>query len=162
MDPLAQDQKTNKGIIMSVVALFVVAGAVFATFKYLNQTSSGPNTDALPTAPVQNTETSAILNPKYKDGSYSADGYYQSPGGTDFIKVTLVLKNDVVSDASITVPASTKPESKYFQDIVASDFKQYVVGKNLDQVNLTKISGSSLTPIGFNDAVAKIKAQAKS
>jgi hypothetical protein len=43
-----------------------------------------------------------------------------------------------------------------------ADYKQYVVGKKIDEVQLTKVSGSSLTPQGFNDALAKIKAEAKS
>jgi hypothetical protein len=35
------------------------------------------------------------------------------------------------------------------------------VGKNINDLKLTKIAGSSLTPMGFNDAVAKIKMKAK-
>jgi hypothetical protein len=36
-----------------------------------------------------------------------------------------------------------------------------VVGKNIDEVNLGKVSGSSLTPIGFNNAIEDIRSQAK-
>ena len=37
-----------------------------------------------------------------------------------------------------------------------------VVGKNIDEVAITKVAGSSLTPKGFTDALEKIKADAKS
>jgi hypothetical protein len=37
-----------------------------------------------------------------------------------------------------------------------------VVGKNISELQLTKVSGSSLTPQGFMDALEKIKAEAQS
>jgi hypothetical protein len=35
-----------------------------------------------------------------------------------------------------------------------------VVGRNIDEVNLSKVAGSSGTPEGFNAAIQRIKAQA--
>ena len=40
-------------------------------------------------------------------------------------------------------------------------FSELVVGKPVDQVSLSVVNGSSLTPKGFMDALAKIKAEAK-
>ncbi len=36
-----------------------------------------------------------------------------------------------------------------------------VVGKKIDEVQLTKVAGSSLTPKGFMDALEKVKTEAK-
>ncbi len=158
MDPIEQNQKSNKGVIAGAVALLLIAGGAFATFKF-SSNNGAATPDSNDNIPLTNTPVA--LNSKYRDGSYSADGNYESPGGNEFIKVTLVLKDDVITGASVFIADDTRKESKYFQEIFASDFKQYVIGKSLDQVSLSKVSGSSLTPIGFNDAVAKIKAEAK-
>lgn len=95
----------------------------------------------------------------YKDGTYSATGHYRSPAGPETIEVTLTVKDDVVTDANVTSDAVV-PNSQRFQGIFIQNFKPMVVGVRLDQLNLTKVSGSSLTPGGFNDAVAQIKTQA--
>ncbi len=101
-----------------------------------------------------------IQNLIYTDGTYSAIGNYNSPGGAETIGVSLVLKDDIITSATVTAQA-TRPQSKMFQDMFIGAFASQVVGKNIADLNLSKISGSSLTPKGFNDAVAKIKAQAK-
>ena len=96
----------------------------------------------------------------YKNGTYSATGSYGSPGGTENISVTLTLTNDIITDITVT-PGAYDRRSQSYQNIFISNYKQYVVGKNIASVNLGKISSSSLTPIGFNDALAQIKANAK-
>ena len=96
----------------------------------------------------------------YKNGTYSANGTYSSPGGQDQIAVTITLVNDIVTDATVTSVIADNTSLKY-QNRFISGYKQYVVGQNISSLNLTVFSGSSLTPIGFNDALAQIKAQAK-
>ena len=166
MDPIVENKKTgSKGVIASVVALLLVTGGIFVTFK--NSSNNSNQIFTVPTDTANNTPTNtsptttpAITNSKYKDGTYSTKGDYQSPGGSESIQVTLVLKNNVITDATV-IPNSSTEQSISFQEVFSSNFKQYVVGKNIDEVNLTKVSGSSLTPNGFNDAVAKIKIQAQ-
>ncbi len=101
-------------------------------------------------------------NPKYtyKNGTYSADGSYDSPGGPDSIGVTLTLQNDIVTNVSVTPNPGDRTSARY-QNAFISGYKQYVIGKNISGLNLGKVSGSSLTPIGFNNALTQIKAQAK-
>lgn len=97
----------------------------------------------------------------YKDGTYEMVGNYVSPGGPETVGVTVTLANDVITDTTIEVQA-TRPTSKEKQEDFAANYKPMVIGKNIDEVVLTKVSGSSLTPKGFNDALEKIKAEAKS
>lgn len=108
------------------------------------------NTDSTPT-----TVDASV----YADGTYSATGTYSSPAGKEQTPVTLTLVDDVITDVTFTV-AATNPTSKQFQTMFANNFKTLVVGKNIDDVHLTKVSGSSLTPKGFNDALAQIKTEA--
>ncbi len=96
----------------------------------------------------------------YKDGNYDVVGNYNAPSGPEQIKVKVTLQNNVVTDATVIGSASRSQSARY-QSIFIDGFKPLVVGKNIDQLNLSRVSGASLTTNGFNDAIAKIKAQAK-
>jgi len=157
--------KKNLGIFTGII---VVLGVILATI-FLGKKNSDTSVTNSPqtTTPttVVNTPTPPIDIPKkavsiYKDGTYSATGSYMSPGGLDRLAVTLTLKNDLVTSVSI-VPEPGDNTSARYQEKFASGYKQYVLGKNIADVNLTKVSGSSLTPKGFDDALAQIKIQAK-
>lgn len=145
------------------LAAITLAGAGCSTAPAAENTmpeSSGTTSQNTETAPAPATETSASTA-MYKDGTYTVVGNYQSPAGAEDLGVTLTLAGDVVTDASAEVKA-TNTFSINWQNTFANNFKTLVVGKKISEVELTKVSGSSLTPMGFNDAVAKIKVQAKS
>jgi len=96
----------------------------------------------------------------YKNGAYTEDGHYQSPGGPESITVKVILQNGKIVDSEVTSRAEL-PNSRIFQGKFIGGYKEFVTGKNIDEVNLTHVSGSSLTSKGFNDAIEKIKADAK-
>lgn len=162
---------TNK--IVAVAAFVIIVGAV-ASYSFIGNQSATlattPTTQstmasvsASPSSVVATTIVStptSVTAATYKNGTYNADGAYSSPGGAEHIDVSLTLANGVITDVQVT-PKATIPMSQRFQGLFADNYKQYVVGKKLDEVNLTKVAGSSLTPKGFADALAKIKAQAK-
>ena len=96
----------------------------------------------------------------YTDGTYTATGSYMSPGGDEQIKVTVTLASDIITNVSVTSLAYDRTSQSY-QDMFISGYKQYVIGQNIASVNLTYVSGSSLTPRGFDNALSQIEAQAK-
>lgn len=96
----------------------------------------------------------------YKDGIYSVTGNYRSPAGAEEIDVSITLTDDIVADASVAVKATNAVSIKLQEDFV-SNFRPLVVGKKITEVGLSKISGSSLTPKGWNDAVEKVKVEAE-
>jgi uncharacterized protein with FMN-binding domain len=96
----------------------------------------------------------------YKDGTYSADGNYVSPNGTETVGVQLTLAAGRVTDVQITQHPSN-PNTRKFQGEFAGGIAAQVVGKNLDELNVSKVAGSSLTSGGFNQAVGKIKSEAQ-
>lgn len=97
----------------------------------------------------------------FKNGTYTAAGDYMTPGGKEQITITVTIANDTI--VSTTAMAQAKaPASKEFMAKFVDNYKSHVVGKKIAEVKLDKISGSSLTPKGFNAALEKIKAQAKS
>ena len=95
----------------------------------------------------------------YKDGTYSADGNYKSPNGTETVGVQLTLASGTVSAVEITEHPSN-PNTRKFQGQFAGGIADQVVGKSLDEIKVSKVAGSSLTSGGFNQAVEAIKAQA--
>ena len=95
----------------------------------------------------------------YKDGTYSADGNYRSPNGTETVGVQLTLASGTVSAVEITQHPSN-PNTRKFQGEFAGGIADQVVGKSLDEIKVSKVAGSSLTSGGFNQAVEAIKAQA--
>ena len=128
-----------------------------------NKSSATPITNNVPVKIIP-VATPAIVTKQtasaYTDGTYSATGSYMSPGGEDQISVTLTLANDIITSVSVT-PAAGDHTSTRYQNAFISGYKQYVIGQNIANVNITRVSGSSLTPIGFNDALLQIKNQAK-
>lgn len=90
--------------------------------------------------------------------TYSATGNYTSPAGPEELGVTLTIDKGIVTDATVE-PKATNEFSKKWQGVFQSNFKPLVVGKDIATLKLNAVSGSSLAPKGFNDAVEKIKAQ---
>ncbi len=148
------EKKSN--ISVWVIITLIILALAYGAFKYMKRdTTPIETTTPAPEIP-QETPTSML----YKDGVYKSLGNYVSPGGAEQIDVTLTIKDDIITDATV-ISLATRPESKLNQGKFLSGYKLLVVGKKLDEVVLTKVSGSSLTPKGWNDAVAKIQTQAK-
>lgn len=180
--PVSSTNK-NRGIIAAVVVV-VIAVAGYFLIKYNDQASlvdsNTNNNDAssadasMPAGnasqPASSGSSAAQTSPAqsapapvsgYKNGSYTVTGKYISPAGPETIKVTLTLTDGVVTASTVVAQADIQG-SQEFQEKFINNYKQYVVGKKIDTLQLGKVAGSSLTPKGFNDAVEQIKAQAKS
>ncbi|QUD83771.1 FMN-binding protein [Gordonia polyisoprenivorans] len=97
---------------------------------------------------------------EYKSGTYSATGHYVSPGGPQQIGVTVTLDNATITKVDLD-RSHTRGTSAEFQAKFAGGINSEVVGKNIDDLDVHKVSGSSLTSGGFNDAIAQIKSQAR-
>lgn len=106
-------------------------------------------------APVQHTNTSG-----YADGTYKATTNYRTPGSIESVAVTLSLSHGVVSGVSISQSAADH-DSRRYQAAFASSYQQYVVGKSITSLNLSRVSGASLTSEAFDNALSQIRAEAK-
>ncbi len=160
MEPQTPKSSNKVGIIIGIIVVL----AIVAVVAWKLSTAKTDNSPVIPN-PTDNNSTSTDTTPvtdnksKYKDGTYTQTGTYSSPAGTESVKVTLTIKNDVVTDATF-VGGAVNPTSKMMQSQFAAGFKTQVVGKSIDSISLTVVNGSSLTPKGFMSALAKIKAQA--
>lgn len=154
--------KITLGIIVFIV-FCIGAGLIIAHHSKDASTadSSAASTSATADATASgaaSSDNSAASN--FTDGTYTATGTYQSPAGPEGVKVTVTLKNDVITDSTVTSEA-TDGESKHYQAMFISGYRTYVNGKNIADVNVGKVSGSSLTGTGFNNALIQIMQEAK-
>lgn len=155
-------------IIVAVLIPVAVVGAVVMKQNDNDGDDVVQTTTPTTSAGVESTNPAANVGTNttsttaaYTDGTYQATGSYMTPEGTQSILVSLVVANDIVTQATVTSQA-TGGTSKMWQAKFISGVQAQVVGKKLASLHLTKVSGSSLTPIGFNSAVSDIQNQAKS
>ena len=103
--------------------------------------------------------TAAAASGAYKDGSYSEDGSYLSPAGQQSVTVKVTLADDKVTAVTV-VPHATDPTAKGYQSQFVQGIAAQVVGKDIDDLKVSHVAGSSLTSGGFNKAIAAIKKDA--
>ncbi len=140
------------GLIV-VILLGVIAGTVVIA----TQSKKG---DSQSTVSQSTAGQSSSSSTKYKDGTYTETGLYVSPGGAESINVTVTLSNNIITDATVTGDGNGG-ESQVHQSEFIDNYKSLVVGKNINEVSLSRVAGSSLTSNGFNKALDMIKADAK-
>jgi hypothetical protein len=150
----------RKNIIISIVVLAVIALALYFIVGAMRKRDEASMTPATP-LPIRNELQNQEEGSLYKDGMYTAIGSYTSPGGPEEVGVTLTLRSGIIIDSFFT-PRAELPISVNMQKVFSENYKQFVVGKSIRELKLSKVSTSSLTPIGFNDALDKIRVQAKS
>ena len=156
------ERKPNPALIaIIVIALLAIAGgaAYAATRPDAKDTQSTTSETTADTPSSSNVATDASSR-KYKDGTYEATGSYSTPGGRESIDLTVTLADNVITDTKISGSGTTR-DSREHQTEFANGYKSLVVGKNIDEVSLSRVAGSSLTSNGFNDALEQIKTDAK-
>jgi uncharacterized protein with FMN-binding domain len=95
----------------------------------------------------------------YADGTYEAEGSYQTPETTETIQVSLTLEDSVVTAVEVTGDPQA-PQSQQYQSRFIGGIADEVVGRNVDEISVSRVAGSSLTSGGFNAALETIKADA--
>lgn len=145
--------------IAIVLAIIIALGGIFY-YRNTNDDASDTNSPQIVEQVNQNNVSVSVNSARYADGTYTKTGTYTSPAGSETVVVSIVLENDVVKSATFTGQA-TNPGSKLNQGKFSAGFSSYVVGKPIDDVALTVVNGSSLTPKGFMNALAQIKADAR-
>lgn len=100
-----------------------------------------------------------VASSAYRDGTYRVIGHYETPGGSETLGVTVTLAAGLVTDAAVTVEA-TSPTARQFQDQFSSRYAPEVVARSLSSVKVSRVAGASLTSVGFNRAIAQIRSVA--
>ena len=159
MTKLIHESNRNK-LISSVVALAMLGIVVVGAKVTANKPQPASSTASQSSTATPTASTSAKTG-SYHDGSYMADGSYGSPGGQQHIAVSLTVSGNKVTDSTV-VGKATGGVAQFYQKSFIDSYKTFVVGKSLDDITVSRVAGSSLTSIGFKDALKKIKQQAQS
>lgn len=101
----------------------------------------------------------ASTTPAYADGTYTAEGSYRTPETTETVEVTVTLEDDVITEVEVTGDPQA-PQSVQYQSRFIGGISDEVVGKDIDDVSVSRVAGSSLTSGGFNQALETIKGEA--
>ena len=153
MESSGPSRKAIIGLVVIVLLVIAATGVVIAMSDKSDPTSDAADASISPS-------TTSSSSASYKDGSYSATGKYDSPGGEESIDVSVTLSGGTITSVSAT-PHANVSEAKEYQNQFISSYKSKVVGKKINDVNLSRVAGSSLTSIGFNSAIDKIKSEAQ-
>ena len=152
----------RKSVFAGIAGLSLV-GTVAGCAPTATQGATPPSADDSSAGAATPSGTSSSLagsGSVYQDGTYSADGTYVSPNGTETVGVELTLAAGTVTAVNITQHPSN-PNTRKFQGEFAGGIASQVVGRNIDELKVSKVAGSSLTSGGFNQAVEKIKSEAQ-
>lgn len=170
---MTDNNKSNTGSMAVKVGVGVAVVLIFLAVVVYSRRNTGDTTNQVANTTNQNTQTtntttnsnttptnSTAQTGAYKAGTYSATGAYMTPGGKEEVSVSLTIDaSGKVTTSNVTAEAKA-PTSAQFQKEFINNYKQYVTGKSISDLKLSKVSGSSLTGTGFNAAVEKIKQQA--
>ena len=163
MEPSKPPTKAIIGLIAAVLLVVAATGGVIAlsgnkgTPTDTTQTTVSPSASA--SASATDSSSSTTTSGSYKDGTYTASGSYNSPGGRESIAISVTLTGGTITATSAT-PQATDGEAEEYQQQFILGYQTLVVGKKIDAVSLSRVAGSSLTSIGFNNALSTIKSEA--
>ena len=140
----------------------LVGTVVIAMGIFLYARSTGPTQQTMKheITPVVFTPSGTRGTGSYPDGIYSTTGTYAPHGVVTELEVKVTLQNDTV----VAVDSKLNSEdsfSRQMTDKFKSGYKALVVGRSIKGLELGAVSGSSLTPIGFNEALRNIEAYAE-
>ncbi len=146
-------------VIAGIIAFVIIAGVVGGTIIFKKESAEHeemPSGTSI-TQSTDNTSTTAV----YKDGTYTAAGDYQTQESIASITVTITISGGTVTDSSVAGTARSRESKAYIADFIA-EYKDFVEGKQLGSLQVSRIAGASLTSRGFNEALNAIRSQAQS
>jgi len=170
------EQHSRIKLVTTIVAIVVIAGMVFVVDHLKSEQAESmsfrtapSSTTTVPTTPATNPVSSGAGSTSssnstptsgYKDGTYTATSDYYVPHGQEEIQVKLSLQGGTITTVSIQNSENDFTSAQY-QEEFAAEYKNYVVGKKINSVQLSFVAGASDTTQAFDDALNKIASQAQ-
>ncbi|WP_309069060.1 FMN-binding protein [Microbacterium sp.] len=144
--------------LTGVAAIVALAGCGAVTVGGSGDAGAADDTNT-PGADAGASENSGTGGAGYTDGTYTADGTYQTPETVESVTVTVTLDDDVVTAVEVTGDPQAR-ESEQYQGQFIAGIADEVVGVAIDDLAVDRVAGSSLTSGGFNQAIEQIKLDA--
>ncbi len=155
----------NRTKIIGLISIVLISTAATTGVVLIRNMQSGPGSYGPNIVSSVNTTTTSgstpVSNANYKDGTYTATGSFYTPSGNEQIGVTVTLASNKITNVSIDDSSIYSGTSFAYTDQFAHGINAAVDGKNVDSVNVSRVSGASLTPMAFNSALDTIKNDAR-
>lgn len=149
------------GLLSGCAAQAAEPGASISTAQPAADPSSSASASAsASTSAGSSSSSSAASTSGFKDGTFTKTAPYQTPGGTETVTVTVALRSGTITSVKV-VGSEHTANAKHYVEAFAGGVGAQVVGKKIAGLQVGAIAGSSLTPNGFNTAVAQIEPAAK-
>ena len=142
--------------LVGVAGTLALAGCSTAATGATDAASTGASSSGSPSGASTGAAAGAAT---YKDGTYTASGSYQTPETVEKIEVTITLADDVVTAVEVKGDPQASETERYQSEFIGG-INGEVVGKNIDELSVDRVAGSSLTSGGFNKALDEIKVEA--
>lgn len=157
------DRRTATTIIILITTALLIGGVVALSQQNDPQANIGKSsvtTTEEGSSDARN-ESQDSLATSYKAEEYTESGNYQSPGGSQKIKVRITLSSDGTIIDTNAEGDDKSSDSRFYQSSFIANYKNKVIGKKIDEVKLDRVGASSLTSDGFNNALEDIKNKAE-
>jgi uncharacterized protein with FMN-binding domain len=105
-------------------------------------------------------ESVETASPAYRDGTYTATGNFISQAGPEEITATFTLVDGVVVDSAVIADSMSRASQRY-QQRFADSYATQVVGRPLAEIETVVVAGATASSLGFQDALAQIKDEAR-
>jgi len=135
-------------------ALAILA-ASFTVFGCSTPDTRDPQSGRSSTRPTSELSKEEVS--RYRDGSYSAVGWYG--GQPSRLGVRITIEDGIIESVDVTTYA-TDPTSLDYQQRFADAVPSVVIGKHIDDADVGRVAGASGCSDGFNDALRRIRAGA--
>jgi uncharacterized protein with FMN-binding domain len=150
--------RTSRTLALGFAGLGLV-GALAGCSTATSTTPTDSTVDSSSSASDGSGGSAAASSGSFKDGTYTEDGSYLSPAGQQSVTVKVTLADNKITAVTVT-PHATDPTAKGYQNMFVQGIAAQVVGKDIDQLNVSRVAGSSLTSGGFNKAITAIEKDA--
>lgn len=125
----------------------------------MDQTDTQSTTDSSVPLSTGNSQEASNIDPDTSvsstvalNGTFHLTDTYQSPAGPEPLDATVTIENNVITAVEAKNVAHAA-KSKMYQDMFIKGIAGQVVGKNIKDVQVTYVNGSSLTAKAFNKAL---------
>ncbi len=157
----------NKNILLGLVLVI----GITATVYLLGSSSDDIDSNSLETQVTQesntanqntqqevNTET-RIESEENSDGVYKSEIEYDVPQRhVESIEVEITIEDGIVTELKNT-HSKTSEDSVYHQNDFENAITDQVIGKKIEEIELSRVGGASLTTGAFNQALDEIMEQ---
>ncbi len=156
---MEESNNTPKLVGGLLISAAVIAGILFLVLNSDSDSLTQEDTQTAEVSQVEESATAAVAA-EFTDGTFTSNSTYRVPNGDEeAISVEIVLANNEIVSLEFDVQA-TNSTSEQWQGRFSPLIEDAVVGEDLEEADVSRLGGASLTSAAFNDLLDDVRAQA--